>query len=250
MNLYEGQDGIICFGYTYEQKQIRNECYKKRMKVMNLVRNKEWDLIKECDECPNECTVCSFNTGNIKDHPMSCIFLFSQEFNLQAHKTIERIYGEMSKKKWTSSIIKYKPQFDKLYYFIQNNLIDINYSSEFTLLGLYSVYSSTFEWINIFEYFLSDEVGFNINLQDNNGNNILLTILYFDYNDNEDFYEVERLDKYIKISIEKLTYLLERGADPLLENKKGVCALEYARELKTFPQHQKEELIKLFERYI
>jgi hypothetical protein len=246
MNLYPDEN-VIFFGYTPEQKLIRSECYKKRIIVTNLVRNKEWNLIKECNECVKECTVCKSNAINIKDHPMACIFLFSDDFNLEAQKTIERIYGEMSKEKWFSNIIKYKPRFDKLYYFIQNNLIDSNYASDFTLLGLYSIYSCTFEWLNIFEYILSDEVGFNINLQDNNGNNILLTILYFYYYDNQDFYEDERLDIYIKICNEKLIYLIQRGADPLLENKKGVCALDYARELKTFPQYQKEELIRIFE---
>ena len=59
-----------------------------------------------------------------------------------------------------------------------------------------------------------------------------------------------REEKYIENFNEKITYLLEKSCDPLLEDKEGISAIEYARNLKTFPQTQKDDLVRILERYI
>ena len=236
--------------YTEEQKVIRRECYRKRIETAELINKQKWDLIQK-HTCVEDCTVCNNPIiGNIEDNPIKCILLY-KEFNLDCQKTIERIYGEMTQEKWFLSIMKQTPSSDSLSYFIKNKLIDVDYGSEkVTLFSLYAIYTCGFYWEKTFNIILSDDIGFNINLQDKYGQNILLSLLRKDYYDKEDFYPEERQDKYIQNYNQKIIYLLEKGADPLLEDKEGISAIEYACNLKTFPQYQKDDLIRILERYI
>lgn len=238
--------------YTEEQKLIRNECFRRRKETFDLVNEKKWDLVQK-HLCVEDCTVCNNPvTGKIEDHVMSCIFLLP-EFNLDCQNTIERIYGEngeMTQQKWFIGIMQHHLSSNNLLYLLKNKLINPDYSDCVTLLSLYAIYKCAIYWKDTFDIILSDDIGFNINLQDIYGDNIILSILRKDYYDEEDFYPEEREDEYIEIYNNKITYLLEKGADPLLENKEGLSAIEYAHNLKTFPQNQKDNLIRILERYI
>jgi hypothetical protein len=239
--------------YTDEQKLIRRECFRRRKETIDLVNGKKWDLIQK-QICVEDCTICNNPVmGKIETHVMSCVFRLPKEFNLDCQKTIERIYGEngeMTQQKWFRGIMQDPPSSNTLLYLLKNNLISPDYSDHVTLLSLYAIYRCTIYWKDTFDLILSDDIGFNINLQDIYGDNIILSILRKDYYDEEDFYPDEREDKYIQIYNDKITYLLEKGADPLLENKEGLSAIEYARNLKSFPQTQKDDLIRILERYI
>lgn len=114
--------------------------------------------------------------GKIKDYIINCMIVCVREFNLDIQKTIERIDGNMNHEKWFLAIMKDPPHFKSLTYFIKNKLIHPDYSNEVTLFSLYGVYMCGYYWKNTFEFILS-ETGFNINLQDIYGDNILLSIL-------------------------------------------------------------------------
>jgi hypothetical protein len=237
-------------GISPEQLLIRKECYRKRREMCDLIKEEKWDLIQDCD-CVKDCELC--NPINRIMMPKFCslnyILMFCKDMKEEVQKTIERINGEITKEKWFYSIIcNIPPSIKNLSYFIENKLIDPNNGSEeLTLLSLYSM-NNTSSWESTIEYLLSQEV--NINLQNEYGENIILTILRWDYYDKEDFYEDERQDKYILKFNERLIFLLEKGADPLLTDKKGISALEYAYNLKTFSQDVKANLIRILEMYI
>jgi hypothetical protein len=128
---------------------------------------------------------------------MKCIFLY-KKFNLDCQKTIERIYGEMTQEQWFLALMKQPTSSDNILYFIQNKLINPDFGSEeVTLLSLYNLYNG-FYWEKSFDNILSYDIGFNINLQDKYGENILLSILKRDYYDKEDFYPDERDDEFIE----------------------------------------------------
>jgi len=234
--------------YTPEQKLIRRECFRKRRETVRLIYKEKWELIQK-HTCVKDCTVCNNPImGKIEDHVIKHITLFSKYFNLDVQKAIERMHdGEMTQEKWFLYIMQNPPSLKTLLYLIKNNLINPDYGSgEVTLFSLY-INESSYYWLKTFEIILSDNIGFNINLQDKYGGNILLSVLRKDY---EDFYPKEIEEKYIQNYNEKIIYLLEKGADPLLEDKEGISPIEYARNLKTFSRKQKDDLISILERYI
>lgn len=235
--------------YTTEQKLIRSECLRKRRETLSLIKEEKLDFIEKYS-CVEDCTICNNPImGKIENCPSKFIILYSKEFNLNCQKTIERIYGEMTQEDWFLVIMSQPPSLKNISYFIRNNLINLDYGSEeFTLLSLYAINTFRFfNWENTFNIIL-DENGFNINLQNKYGENILLSVLKYDYYDQDDFYAEDR--ENIQDYNNKIIYLLERGADPLLSNKEGVCSLDYAYSLRTFPQDKKNELISILERYI
>jgi hypothetical protein len=134
-------------------------------------------------------------------------------------------------------LLEYVPSFSILQYFIQNQLIDITSSHyDYPLFTIYS-YHHPNDIFHIWDCLLSE--GYMINLQDPLGNHALLVLLLFQYEeDQEDLLE----------SNERITYLLQHGADPLLENKEGVSAWSYICD--AFSQETKDRLLPLLEHYL
>jgi hypothetical protein len=235
--------------YTPEQLQIRSNCLRLRRETTELIRNKKWDLVQgnQCNR--DDCTVCT--NPFMSSYPLKQILMYSERMTLEIQQTIERIYGKQTEYGWFKMILENCPSITILSYFIENKLINPNYSiQQYTLLGYYSMYYYT-SWTNMFEYLLSPEIGYDINIQSEDGDNCLLSIIseYYYDNDNRNNIE-EREEENLLICNEKLRYLLERGADPLLQNKEGICALDYARNLETFTQEIQIRLVQLLEIYM
>jgi hypothetical protein len=229
-----------------------SECYKKRGDIITLINEEKWHLIDEYVCSINNCRVC--NNPVIKSDMFPIGFLFNKNnFNSEIQNTIERIYIKMNykdqpdktklkKEEWFLLIIKIVPKINVLSYFIENNLINPNHGSEqVTLLELYCIYKD--QHTQYLDYILSQEVGFNINLQNSYGENVILSTLRL-Y-----FYQYEQTDYVFERYNRLINYLLERGADPLLEDKEGISPIQYVIDLKTFDETQKIHLIKILKKY-
>jgi hypothetical protein len=231
--------------YTPEQELIRSNCFKWRSNTLLLIKEEKWDLI-ECNPCNRSiCSVCQNNV--IGESPLRDLLVFSHDNKMHhVHKVIERVYGNQSSNDWFKIILYNIPSFSKLKYFIENGLIDVNNGSyNNTLLTVYLNWSYDNDWEKKMDYLLSEKVGYNINIQQRDGDNSLFSFIRCCY---DEFFE-EGEDVLLKYN-EKIVYLLEKGSDPLLPDKEGICILEYLKNLMSIEEHKKQELIQLIERYL
>ena len=226
---------------------MEQNCKNFRRETFQLIKEEKWDLI-ESNDC--KCDFCDRSPSG--EFPLSSIVLWCREITPDVLRTIERIYRPKygyGEDFWFKVIIATRPTINKLSYFIENKLIDVNCGSYYTLLGYYSIFFESTYWQLPFNYITSLD-GFNINIQNESGENALLEILREDYYDKEDFNREDREEKYIEIYNDKIRFLLEKGSDPLLEDKQGVSALDYVKNLTTFPEQQKNRLITILKKYI
>jgi len=231
--------------YKKRQQKMEQNCKSFRRQTYQLIKEEKWDLI-ESNDC--KCNFCE----RMGEFPLSSIILWCREITPDVLRTIERIYRSKygyNEDFWFKVIIATRPTINKLSYFIENKLIDVNCGSYYTLLGYYSIFFESTYWQLPFNYITSLD-GFNINIQNESGENALLEILREDYYDKEDFNREDREEKYIEIYNDKIRFLLEKGSDPLLEDKQGVSALDYVKNLTTFPEQQKNRLITILKKYI
>lgn len=231
-----------------DEKNQMTICNNRRSASISLYVHKNLEIIDET-KCEYDCS-CDFCKSEYNKHPLDSILSFSNEITEEMYNKIERIYGKLTMEEWFLTVIRNVPNTNKLPFYIEKGLIDPNYVIErMTLINLYSVGPSCSYEKSIL-YYIINYSGFNINIQNEDGDNILLYILKYDsYYDKPDFYPTDREDKYLKRCNDRLLYFLQNGADPLLENKEGISAVDYARNLKTFPQETKDDLIKLLEPY-
>lgn len=226
-------------------------CNNRKSSSLALYIHKNLDIIEETKCCYNcSCDLC---LSEYRKYPLDPILNFSDKIEDicdEIYNKIERIYGKLTMEEWFLTLIRNLPNMDKLPFYIEKGLIDPNYVIErLTLLNLYSIGPSRSYEKSILSYIIN-ESGFNINIQNEDGDNILLYILKYDvYYEKPGFDPLEREDRIFKRCNDRLLYFLQNGADPLLENKEGLSAIEYAHNLHTFSQEIKDELIKLLEPY-
>jgi len=100
------------------------------------------------------------------------------------------------------------------------------------------------------EYLLSSEVKMDINIQNSSsGNTALLDHMIGVYEDCCRGLTYEECSDDLEQSLRRILYFLERGSDPLLENKDGQSAMSLALSLTDFPAKHQNELITMLERY-
>ncbi len=239
---------------------MNNYCRTIRHQICDLIKNEEWDSIEYYRCLQENCVIC--NNRVVGEFPLLAIMNSCKEMNQTIEYTINRIYkdkgilsyqdNKLNSDGWFEVICATVPSFDKLSYFVNNKMIDPNCGSyKYTLLDLYAQYkvitTSTKFDSKYFDYILSPQVGCNINIQNACGESILLSIIR-EMSEDEDIYDTI---EYINIYIDTINYLLEKGADPLLENKEGMCALEYSRNSDNLNMigERKSEIISLLEYY-
>lgn len=101
----------------------------------------------------------------------------------------------------------------------------------------------------------------NINLQNTNGSTILYALLDFYYRDDIQEYDDDennpdhhhaavQYHDHLRTHIRPYAeYLLQRGADPLLHNKRGETPLTFVESLTRCPLQEKEALLALLQTY-
>lgn len=226
--------------YTHEPQAVRSNCLQWRRQTIQLIKEEKWDML-EINPCLfDDCAICQNSVMRLD--LLEPLFLIPT-FTLEIQRAIERMYGPQSRDHWYRMLLEQVPSLSTLRYFIENGLIDIHCGKyAYTIFNIFSQYYRSENVFDLWEYLLSDGVGYNINLQDSQGNNILLSLLL-----RLDYYAD---DEHNLLSTQKITYLLQKGADPLLENKDGVSAWSHVCHSARCPQETKNRFIQLLEKYI
>ncbi len=238
-----------------DQEKI-DDCKQFRKEMQSILKSNNWDLVDDKLCRLDSCSLCN---GRFREYILMGIMLYCKEITPKIEETINRIYGcktiltckdkKLTSEGWFEVIYCTIPDFNQLSYFSKNKLFDPNYGShQYTLLSLYASHRSITNKFDkkYLEYILSPEVGFNINIQNADGKNILISILD-DMNTDQDIDEYQEVYDYIEMII----YLLDKGADPLLEDKDGMCALDYIKGVDYLVNigSKKNQLIDIIESY-
>lgn len=211
--------------------------------MKSYIKKGEWDLIHSI--------VSSSNFSCKKSALLLNLIRIPDAITEEVYQTIKIIHKPTSRSDWIRLLMKIHPPFEKLKYFLENKIIFPNDNVRchtdddacYTVMQHYLW--GPFQWKTKFDFFLSEDMGGNINIQDDQGNTLLHSILRCHYskerqNQNPEFYE-----NYL----EKVMYFLEAGADPLLENKKGITPIDYVRQRPTELNSIRDELLHLLEAY-
>ncbi len=213
--------------------------------MKNYIEEGKWDLIQ---------SIALTTNLSCKKNMLLNLISIPNTITEEVRQTIEIIYKPISPSEWVRLLMKINIPFEKLKYFLDNKIFSPNDNARchtdddscYTVMQHYLWrHTSYFQFKNRFDFFLSKDIGGNINIQDDEGNTLLHNILRCHYSK-------ERIDQnpeFYRDYLEKIIYLLEEGADPLLSNKKGITPIDYVRERPNEPNSLRNELLNLLEAY-
>ena len=250
-------------------------CYEWQTRMIRHIRENEWEKLEPTScQTPDNCRICSYT---ISCHPLEYFLnggtFFPTpehqpfEFTIEAEEAVERLMGKpMTSDDWFTLFLRCRPSISLLKYLYANHKLEPNKSDPYSLLMLFTVFGDN-EGV---EYLLSPEIGTNINLQNSSTWNTpllgLLRSLYesIDGDELEPEEEIElianreerellengQLDDYHDRRLGRIRYFLERGADPLLENRDGLSPLKYVQTSLRCSSSHRVKLIHLLEQYV
>lgn len=172
--------------------------------VRKLAKKELWYLIQPCQECADS------------SYRFEAAKFICSGIHRGGQAAIERLYPEGVDWKALFLQIYDDRNFDCFVYLTQNGLLDPNSSHLFAEQILMQREN---KWEAQMEYYIS--IGGNINLQDENGVSLIGTMLMCQrmniHNANVDY-------------LKRIRFLLNNGADPMLEDHSGMTSLEFARD--------------------
>lgn len=262
---------------NYEQKMI-NQQNKQIEKELSILYNKDVhssDKFKIGEITPY-CRDCYFRYRNLR-LIMSTFNILNPIVKNFMDNIIEKYELSSMQNEFWFKVLYSRPSYEWLNYLIKKNLFDIHYLPKHsshtypsffgrTLLGIYtdvdekysynvnqgivSINTILEDWYNVFNLLLSPDINFNINLQDNCGHTILFNIIHYNIKriglcSNDEFYR--------KLIVDRIKYLLEKGANPHIKNMIDISPISDIKNEKynkyRFPTIINDEIIKLVEKY-
>jgi hypothetical protein len=186
-------------------------------RVTRLAEKERWDMINPCPECQ-----CAFYP-DIRYNAIRFIYNRWCGLSPGMQAAIERLYpGGVD---WSALFLQLydDSNYERFVYLTQRGLLDPNGSH---LYAEQILLQRGEEWEAQMEYYQS--IGGNVNLQDGDGASLLATILM-----------CQRMNlHHAQVDYTKrIRFLLDKGADPLLEDHSGMTALDFARDhMGDYPQ--------------
>lgn len=210
-----------------------------------MIETGKWGQVEEKPVCEEDCLGCMY-----VERPIDLFLRGRYPLTPAFEALIHQMYGEeFTPSRWFSFFWHHPPSVPALRYLIQAGRISPNHPEAYTLLERSMIYYS-----HPHIDFLLVEAGLNVNLPSESRNTVLLTYLTYlrAVWDEEEAVEdrPEEGAECWRMGVERLENLLQRGADPLLENRDGVSALSYVEGLTTFTESQKETLLAVLRRYV
>lgn len=202
------------------------KCKEWKNQTSFLIREEKWSEIKQ----PDDCWFCN------KKHLIENMFIKEGKFSVEA-QAVALYLNKNEKIDWAEAIIYSPPlSMEKLRDVVELGLIDVNYSSYKSLVGMFTFPYIPY-WMDALDYLFKK--GCSVDIQDNDGYSILMGAnagcnYFCSYRNNDHNYNMTK-------------FLLERGADPFLETKKGCNIVSYAK--KYFSNEDQEHLFQLIDQY-
>ena len=209
------------------------------------MRKEKWSEL-----APNPCRVqdCVYCTlRHFVDHPIELISLY-EEITTEMEEAIHHMYGHYTSVQWMTVFVYTTPSVPLLRLLFRKGYLSPDNSDPTTFLSRSVVWWRQ-EHI---DFLLGPEIGMNINLQTPLGNSPLLQHVCTAYDDEENEFPYDPVVKRERLlrDLQRTAFLLERGGDPLLENKNGLSALSYVEGLTTFAADEKEMILDLLRLYV
>ncbi len=197
------------------------DCVKWYNKTILLIREEKWTELEQPGDC--SCWNCETECCRIER-----MFIKEGKFCKKAQEAA--LYLNMNQKlNWVKGVVFFCNNIETLKAIVESGIIDVNSS----LAGMLLSYNVSY-WMEALEYLF--EKGCSVDIQDDNGNSLLMNAnLCWDSYENENPW-------WTNYEYEMTKFLLERGADPLLEDKEGYNLVSYAKEC-----FSKEDQDRLFE---
>lgn len=176
------------------------EWYKK---TSSLIREEKWSEVKQSEDCG--CWMCARDF--YEKFSIEKMFIKEGKFCKEAQEAA--LYLNFGQKlDWVEAIVSDVPlSMENLRNVVESGLVDVNTSG---LAGSFLNYQSEY-WMEALEYLFSK--GCSVDIQDDNGYSLLMS--------------ANRWNDY---DHQMSNFLLEHGADPLLEDKEGYTMVSYAKE--------------------
>ena len=224
-------------------------CEAWRVKMCENIRDRKWtELVPlSCDTYET----CYYKSLAVHRHPMSYLFRdTSLEMTREVEEAVERLNGgPMTAEMWFQYFRGHIPSIPLLRYLYGNNRIQVDQNAPYNLLVRYVTFDGLVK-------FLIEEMGTNIDIIcGETGCSALVRRLKSIYESvrhnmntrrNMDVLRGNPEDaifrfvfpnaplpnrRYLDMCLESAEYLMEHGADPLLESKTGESALSYVENL-------------------
>lgn len=219
-------------GYGYDEKYdfcANQKCIDWYNQTSNLIREEKWEELVQPGNC-----LCSFCNSL---HRIEKMFIKEGKFSTEA-QTFALYLNKNNKLEWMDAIICSPPlTMKKLKDVIETGLIDVNYSSYNSLAGTFlnhDCHDYVPYWKEALDYLFSK--GCSPNIQDNDGYSLLMCA-------NAGWNTWSSLHHNYHMTL----YLLEKGADPFLEDKKGNNMISYAKEF--FSKKEQKHLFQVIKKY-
>lgn len=234
-------------------QQQHSMCESWRIRMCENIRDRKWtELVPlSCDTYQT----CYYKSLAVHLHPMSYLFRDrSLEMTREVEEAVERLNGPMTAEKWFQYFRGHIPSISLLRYLYGNNRIQVDQNAPYNLLVRYISFDDVAK-------FLIEEMGSNIDIicgeegcsalvqrlksvyesvKHNMNTRRNIEALRGDGDDDGDGDDIFRFvlpnaplpsQRYLDMCLKNAEYLMEHGADPLLESKTGVSALSYVENL-------------------
>jgi ankyrin repeat protein len=151
------------------------------------------------------------------------------------------------KPNWMLAVLQRRPPIQLLQIMAQKGLIQFNQTDAYSLPGIYLAHRH-FDFKPVLDFLFTN--GCSVDIQDDEGWTPLMTAIKHNFaycdDDDEDEYDggYSGASRLNALCYEQVRYLLEAGADPLLEDKDGDSPLSYAREVSAV------NIVKLIEEFL
>jgi len=183
------------------------KCVKWYKEMSLLIRDEKWSEVRQpeyctCRECQN-----SWN-GNLTVEKM---FIKEGKFSKEAQQAA--FYMNINQKlNWIDAIVLSPPlSMEILIEMVEGGLVDVNSTGFYSLAGRFLVTEISYKR-EVLEYLFSK--GCSVDIQDDDGRSLLRSA-------NAGWYGYDH---------QTTKFLIEKGADPWLEDKEGCSMVSYAKE--------------------
>lgn len=173
--------------------------------------------------------------------------LMEEKFTKEVYDTLHRLFGPRSPTEWTSLLIKKSSNFPAIHFFLDHGELDLH-CSDYSIVryvlnhGLYDPESKRELLDKLFAQ------GADVNEQEPRFRSSLLNY-YIDHMIYNVMYDELEMNSVLNELYVMVPYLLQKGADPLLEDRNGQNTIQTVQFRHVFPPTEKGWLLMVLQQY-